>query len=249
MISYNSLITSFFAIVFLAACSTCDQFIDTPPLFNSIYSALLLTDQGSGTAFPVANIHRNADGNIMTLPEVKKYLLDPKKEGNIEEGQKEGPLTIWATAAHVVVHTSPEIIINIYKGGHLIDVVLGRVIKIHEKYDLALIEASGHYKTLAISHDDPVVGDEVFSFGAPLGLSVLLEHGYVSGFNKGDYIVSAPCAPGSSGGPVFDYRSQKIIGITKAVMVYGKSRQVLSFMHLTTPGKYLSDWLKKEGLL
>jgi Trypsin-like peptidase domain/PEGA domain len=64
-------------------------------------------------------------------------------------------------------------------------------------------------------------GDSVYALGAPRGLESTFTNGMVSGFrNVDDQFVlqtTAPIAPGSSGGPLFD-SSGRVIGVTTAFL-------------------------------
>jgi TonB family protein len=64
-------------------------------------------------------------------------------------------------------------------------------------------------------------GDSVYALGAPRGLALSLTNGIVSGFRDVDdqflLQTTAPIAPGSSGGPLFD-SSGRVIGVTTALL-------------------------------
>jgi trypsin-like peptidase/PEGA domain-containing protein len=65
-------------------------------------------------------------------------------------------------------------------------------------------------------------GDSVYALGAPRGLELSLTNGIVSGFRDVDdqflLQTTAPIAPGSSGGPLFD-SSGRVIGVTTAFLI------------------------------
>ena len=65
--------------------------------------------------------------------------------------------------------------------------------------------------------DDLVVGEKVYTVGAPIGLERTLGEGIISGLRKfeGEKLIqtSAPISSGSSGGGLFDTRGN-LIGIT-----------------------------------
>jgi S1-C subfamily serine protease len=64
-------------------------------------------------------------------------------------------------------------------------------------------------------------GDEVYAIGAPRGLDLSITNGIVSGFRNVDdqflLQTTAPIAPGSSGGPLFD-RDGAVIGVTTSLL-------------------------------
>ena len=64
-------------------------------------------------------------------------------------------------------------------------------------------------------------GDSVYALGAPKGLELSFTNGIVSSFRKsnGQFLIqtTAPIAPGSSGGPLFD-RSGHVVGVTTSML-------------------------------
>jgi S1-C subfamily serine protease len=64
-------------------------------------------------------------------------------------------------------------------------------------------------------------GDSVYAVGAPRGLELSITNGIVSGFRHIDeeFMIqnTAPIAPGSSGGPLFD-RDGRVIGVTTSLL-------------------------------
>ena len=73
-------------------------------------------------------------------------------------------------------------------------------------------------------------GDPVYAIGAPRGLELSITNGIVSGFRhiEDEFMIqnTAPIAPGSSGGPLFD-REGHVIGVTTSLLT-------------DTPGIYFS---------
>ena len=64
-------------------------------------------------------------------------------------------------------------------------------------------------------------GDSVYALGAPKGLELTFTNGIVSSFRKsnGQFLIqtTAPIAPGSSGGPLFD-RKGRVVGVTTSLL-------------------------------
>jgi hypothetical protein len=64
-------------------------------------------------------------------------------------------------------------------------------------------------------------GDPVYALGAPKGLELTFTNGIVSAFRKSDaqFLIqtTAPIAPGSSGGPLFD-RTGRAVGVTTSLL-------------------------------
>jgi Trypsin-like peptidase domain len=64
-------------------------------------------------------------------------------------------------------------------------------------------------------------GDSVYALGAPKGLELSFTNGIVSSFRKSEaqFLIqtTAPIAPGSSGGPLFD-RTGRVVGVTTSML-------------------------------
>ena len=97
------------------------------------------------------------------------------------------------------------------------------------EHDLALlrIEARG-LPVLTLGDSDAMrPGDPVVAIGNPMGLEATVSNGLVSARRKVDggvevLQVSAPIAPGSSGGPIFNERGE-VIGIATALLEGGQN--------------------------
>lgn len=108
-------------------------------------------------------------------------------------------------------------------------------------HDLVIlrIDAKG-LPTLPVGNSDTVrPGDSVLAIGHPLGLEDTVSNGLISAVRHVhdglDVLqVSAPIAPGSSGGPLFNDRGE-VIGVATAFM---KSGQNLNF---GLPSKYVTE--------
>jgi S1-C subfamily serine protease len=101
-------------------------------------------------------------------------------------------------------------------------------------------------------------GDSVYALGAPKGLELSFTNGIVSSFRKSNaqFLIqtTAPIAPGSSGGPLFD-RSGHVVGVTTSMLsdaagIYfsvgiGDVRRLLR----TPQGVALpfAEWAKQQG--
>jgi serine protease Do len=70
------------------------------------------------------------------------------------------------------------------------------------------------------------IGEEVITLGSPMGLENTATFGYISGIDRNFvieshiyediYQISAPIAPGSSGGPLLERKTGKVLGINSA---------------------------------
>jgi serine protease Do len=88
-------------------------------------------------------------------------------------------------------------------------------------------------------------GDTVVAIGHPLGLEDTVSNGLVSAIRKLDedltvLQISAPIAPGSSGGPIFNDKGE-VIGVATAIMLGGQN------INFGVPVTYLKELLKRPA--
>lgn len=148
-----------------------------------------------------------------------------------------------ATNLHVVWDGSP-VKITMHDGRELAVV---EVLAASQKHDLALlrVEAQG-LPTLALGDSDAMrPGDAVVAIGNPLGLEDTVSNGLVSGRRKVEegfevLQVSAPIAPGSSGGPLINDRGE-VVGIAERVVAH---EETLAF---GVPARYLLPMMAKPA--
>lgn len=93
--------------------------------------------------------------------------------------------------------------------------------------------------------DEMHPGDAVVAIGHPLGLEDTVSNGLVSAVRKLDKSltvlqISAPIAPGSSGGPIFNDHGE-VIGVATAIMLGGQN------INFGVPVSYLKELLKRPA--
>jgi hypothetical protein len=93
--------------------------------------------------------------------------------------------------------------------------------------------------------DEIRAGDSVVAIGHPLGLEDTVSNGLVSAVRKLDkgltvLQISAPIAPGSSGGPIFNDHGE-VIGVATAIMLGGQN------INFGVPVSYLKELLKRPA--
>ncbi|WP_147534448.1 S1C family serine protease [Bacillus marasmi] len=124
----------------------------------------------------------------------------------------------------------------------------GTVIGISDETDVALVRVAGLAGTEPLKlakNRKAEVGDEVLALGTPLGLENTVTTGIISGndrdldiapFHYEDvYQISAPIAPGNSGGPLIDSKTGEVLGVNSAgteVGSIGFSIPVSNFLNL-----------------
>ncbi|MDQ6423136.1 trypsin-like peptidase domain-containing protein [Paenibacillus sp. LHD-117] len=105
----------------------------------------------------------------------------------------------------------------------------GEVIGISTETDVAVVrvkELAGTEPLPMVRYERGEVGDDVMAVGSPLGFQNTVTTGIISGVGrsfqiepyayKDLYQISAPIAPGNSGGPLVDMKSGAVLGINSA---------------------------------
>lgn len=134
-----------------------------------------------------------------------------------------------ATNAHVVAGFTDVIVRNINGQD-----VKGKVVGISDESDIALIKVEEYAGMIpmAMEMEPTDVGTEVIALGSPSGFENTASIGYLTGIDRDFdqefvyediYQIDAHIAPGSSGGPLLDAGTGKIIGINSLVMEEGDS--------------------------
>jgi serine protease Do len=109
--------------------------------------------------------------------------------------------------------------------------------------DLAIVRIGAHdLASLSLGDSDAMhAGDPIVAIGHPLGLEDTVSNGLISAVRALDGVtvlqISAPIAPGSSGGPIFNERGE-VIGVCTALVTGGQN---LSF---GVPSKYVRALLE-----
>ncbi|HEX3771442.1 MAG TPA: trypsin-like peptidase domain-containing protein [Polyangiaceae bacterium] len=144
-----------------------------------------------------------------------------------------------ATNLHVIVG-GPRLRATI--ADRELDVV--EVLAASPEHDLAVVrvEATGLPVLVLGDSDKMRPGDSVVAIGNPLGLENTVSNGLISArrkFDRGVEVlqISAPIAPGSSGGPIFNDHGE-VIGIATAVLEEGQN------LNFGMPVAYLAPMLK-----
>jgi serine protease Do len=110
----------------------------------------------------------------------------------------------------------------------------GKVIGLSTEIDVALVRVPGMegIDPLRIARERKgEIADEILALGSPLGFQNTVTTGIISGLDrtldippfeyKNLYQISAPIAPGNSGGPLVDGKTGEVLGINSAVANQG----------------------------
>jgi hypothetical protein len=147
-----------------------------------------------------------------------------------------------ATNLHVIVG-GPHVKVTLRDEREL-DVV--ELLAASPEYDLALVRVQARgLRTVSLGNSDAIrPGDPVIAIGNPLGLEDTVSNGLVSArrrYNGFEVLqVSAPIAPGSSGGPLFNERGE-VVGVATAVLQGGQN------LNFGVPVRYLAPMIKQPA--
>jgi serine protease Do len=112
------------------------------------------------------------------------------------------------------------------------------------EHDLVIMQIDAKDLPVLILGDSDAMrpGDPVVAIGHPMGLADTVSNGLVSAVRKIDdnltvLQISAPIAPGSSGGPIFNDRGE-VIGVATAIFAGGQN------LNFGMPANYVKSLLK-----
>lgn len=173
--------------------------------------------------------------SIKDKPDFKQIIQDTQKkvvliEVENEEGKGIGSGFLYNDKGDIITNA------HVVEGAKKIKVKTsdtsvhsGKVIGMNIEKDVAVVrvEALAKKEPLKIAQNKKVeIGDQVIAFGNPHGLENTVTNGIISGVNrdfsieekkyKGVYQISAPIAPGNSGGPLVLQDTGEAIGINSA---------------------------------
>ena len=192
-----------------------------------------------GTVTKVENIVPPSEQPVKAEPKKKEKTAIIKESQQkvytimTEGGQGSGFLFsdkgMVVTNAHAVAGFTNVVVRNINGQDHP-----GTVVGISDESDIALIhvEAFEGITPLEVELEATDVGTEVIALGSPAGLENTATIGYLTGIDRdfyqeftyeNIYQIDAKIAPGSSGGPLVDASTGKVIGINSLVIEEGDS--------------------------
>lgn len=163
------------------------------------------------------------------IKEAQQKVYTVLSEGGQGSGFLFSDTGMVVTNAHVVAGYTDVVVRNINGQDHP-----GTVVGISGESDIALIyvKAFEGFTPLEAEMDTTDVGTEVIALGSPAGMENTASIGYLTGIDRDFYQeftyediyqIDAKIAPGSSGGPLVDATTGKVIGINSLVMEEGDS--------------------------
>lgn len=227
----------------------------SPTILYGIIAALSLFIGGMWFASRDAGPDTSSGVNSETSSPVSRTELIEKTQPKVftiltDQGTGSGFLYkkggFVVTNAHVVEGYSEVTIRN-----SLGEESYAQVVGISDTYDLALLQ-SDDYKNanpLATEHMESAVGLEVVALGSPQGFENSASIGYITGKDRDIeygyeyeklYQVDAQIDAGSSGGPLVDLSTGKVIGINS--LLYENSTTFAFSIPLYLVTDILDDW-------
>ena len=144
-----------------------------------------------------------------------------------------------ATNLHVIAGASELVVVTTDKREYPVT----DVIAVDEAHDLALVHVDAVDLPRVVLGDSDQVrpGDSIVAIGHPLGLEDTVSNGLVSAVRDVEpgvtvLQISAPIAPGSSGGPLFSDKGE-VIGVAMAILTEGQN------LNFGVPIRYLEALL------
>lgn len=196
-------------------------------------------EEAAGTVTKVENVVPPSEQAEKVEPKKKEKTAIIKESQQkvytilTEGGQGSGFLFsdtgMVVTNAHAVAGFTDVVVRNINGQDHP-----GTVVGISDESDIALIhvEAFEGITPLEVEMEATAVGTEVIALGSPAGMENTATMGYLTGIDRDFYQeftyediyqIDAKIAPGSSGGPLVDATTGKVIGINSLVIEEGDS--------------------------
>lgn len=153
------------------------------------------------------------------------------------------------TNAHVVAGFT-DVILRNHAGQESPAVVIG----ISDRTDVALLHSQeyANAQPFEIEKEETAIGTEVIAIGSPQGLENSASIGYLTGTNRdyqldfvyeGLYQIDAQISEGSSGGPLLDGKTGKVIGINSLLYTPNNSFGFSIPLYTVTP--LIEGWIRE----
>ncbi|HHZ96812.1 MAG TPA: serine protease [Flavobacteriales bacterium] len=127
-----------------------------------------------------------------------------------------------------------------------------KTVYVHPTIDVALIKAKSEVviPLLNLTVEDPKFLEEVVAVGCPFGEPLFISQGRVirPALTRGVWLITAPVAPGNSGGPIISTKTGKVVGITSRIYTinYGLSISYIEHMHEMVPSNSFYNIMIRE---
>lgn len=230
-----------------------------PRVLAALLGMLLLI----AAALGIRELHQAQLGKLDSLVQEVKAVAEPNDKTEIIKQTQAKVYTIKTDSAYGsgflytdsgAVVTSAHLVVGFYKvlvrdldGNEEV----GRVIGVSETSDIALIQVDAFKGTqpLDIEAEPAEVGSEVIALGSPSGFENTASTGYLTGLDRDFdqdfkyedlYQIDVQMALGSSGGPLIDAATGKVIGINSLLLIESDGMGFSIPMH--TVDNQLAEW-------
>lgn len=218
------------------------------PKRSRVAAVLILTLLVAGGGFGLHQYltHEAPSVSLPVQESVTETMATAKdKKGIIKESQKKvyTILTDTGIGSGFLFTSDGMVVTNAHVVAGFTDVLVrtnegveehGRVIGISDVEDIAVIvvDAFKGQEPLPVEMEITDVGSEVIALGSPNGFENTASIGYLTGVDRdisfdfeyeGVYQIDAQVAPGSSGGPLIDAETGKVIGINSLLYNEGNA--------------------------
>lgn len=194
---------------------------------SHFFSSTTMSEASNG----IASEHTDVTGNEKTelIKEIQPRVYTISTETGMGSGFLFDEKGSVVTSAHVVAGFT-EVWLRDFMG----HITTGRVIGISDEFDVALLEVVEYKDKEPLVMDKKIseIGTKIIAFGSPYGFDNSASIGYVSGIDRDFdagyqyedlYQFDAQTSPGSSGGPLVDANTGKVIGINTAFLTEDES--------------------------
>jgi hypothetical protein len=204
---------------------------------------LIETTTGCGSCFPIQRIKTGGKLRFLTARHV---LVDDNN------------LTYNANTQILEPRLRPIESVRLFRVNILVAEIPGdkvTIVTMNKALDTALLEADCkvEFPIMELSKDSPRVGDPVLSYGCPAGIPApVFSMGVVvrpDGLRRAEngWVTNSPVYFGVSGGPLVSPVTNRIVGISSAVLRDTHTGQVITFVQYFIDAAAIRDWLNKGG--
>ncbi|MGE6487539.1 S1C family serine protease [Paenisporosarcina sp. NPDC076898] len=194
---------------------------------NTFFSSTTMSEASIGLASENIDVTENDKTDL--IKEIQPSVYTISTETGMGSGFLFDEKGSVVTSAHIVAGFT-EVWLRDFMG----HITTGRVIGISDEFDVALLEVVEYKdkKPLVMDKKISEIGTKIIAFGSPYGFDNSASIGYVAGMDRDFdagyqyedlYQFDAQTSPGSSGGPLVDANTGKVIGINTAFLTEDES--------------------------
>jgi S1-C subfamily serine protease len=203
---------------------------EIPPIFHNVSYKLININPIGAQSF------EHSFGSCTAI-DTSEYNTDPN-------------YTYFLTAAHVLLDSKKKPHgTNYIKIGKTKDSLEAlELIDYNVDEDVALLRIKKKYPTIKLSNEEVSIWSLILVVGAPLGTEISPTFGYLTDNWSTKWQSSAPAFEGNSGGGLFDFKRQVLIGVVSGILGDAQARIAPNICFTVNPTnirKILNKNLKK----